>query len=291
MTAQPLTRLVVSYNSAEVLPWQAENCPPLPTVVVDNASRDGTAEVAERLGLRVLRMPANFGYGRAIMAGLAQVDSEFALILNPDACVDAAGVAALLEAARRYPGCDLFVPRIVDGDGRETYRVETSFEPRQRDREPPTGEACIPVISGAAMFVRVAPFVAFGGFDPAIFLYFEEDELCFRYRAARRPIVYVPSATVTHLRDSSSSSDGGTSRLKDMSFGWSLAYVMKRHGGGSRWLALVRMAAKLPVYLVSGRWQRLQRQRGRIAGFVGALRGRSAPFMPDEAPPGDSDAA
>jgi len=280
--SERLTRLVVAYNSAGALGWQAANSAPLPTLVVDNASSDDTVRTAERLGHRVLPLAANIGFGRGIMAGLAAIESEFALVLNPDAAADEAAVEALLETAERYQECDLFVPRIVDEDGTVFFRCETSFEPRQRHREPPDGEACVPVISGAAFMVRVAPFRAFGGFDPKIFLYFEEDELCFRYRAARRPIVYVPSASVLHLRDRSSEPSEKTSTIKDVSFGWSLAYVMGRHGTGSRLATLLSMAAKVPVYLFAGRTGRLRRQRGRIAGFLAALRGRPAPFMPPE---------
>jgi hypothetical protein len=40
------------------------------------------------------------------------------------------------------------------------------------------------------------------------------------------------------------------------------------------------MAAKLPVYLVSGRWRRLRRQTLRLRGMIRALRGRPAPFRP-----------
>ncbi|WP_051630671.1 glycosyltransferase [Afifella pfennigii] len=279
-TEGEVTRLVVAYNSAEALAWQTANSAPLPTLLVDNASADDTLARARRLGLRTLALPANIGFGRAVMAGLAEVESEFALIVNPDAAADAAAVAALLEAARRYPECDLFVPRIVDEEGAVFFRCETCFEPRQRHREPPQGDACVPVISGAAMLVRVAPFRAFGGFDPNIFLYFEEDELCFRYRAARRPIIYVPEAGILHLRDGSSQPDRGTSRLKDVSFGWSLAYVMGRHGRGSRGAVLAAMAGKIPAYLLFGRWGRARRQWRRVAGFLAALRGRPAPFMP-----------
>ncbi|MBZ8132743.1 glycosyltransferase [Afifella sp. IM 167] len=280
--SERLTLLVVAYNSAEALRWQAAHCAPLPTLIVDNASADDTVRTAEELGHKVLPLDANIGFGRGIMAGLAETESEFALILNPDAAIDAASLAELLAAADRYRDCDLFVPRIVDEEGVVFFRYETSFEPRQRHRAPPEGEACVPVISGAAMLVRVSPFRAFGGFDPKIFLYFEEDELCFRYRAARRPMVYVPSAAVLHLRDKSSEPSTTTSAIKDVSFGWSLAYVMGRHGRGSRPATLLGMAVKMPLYLLSGRSERFKRQKGRIAGFLTALRGRPAPFMPPE---------
>ncbi len=280
--ASDITRVVVGFNSADMLRWQAEGSLALPSLVVDNASRDDTEAVARGLGYRVLRLGENQGFGRAVMEGLRAVDTELALVINPDARIDRKGVMALIAAARTYPDCDLFVPRIVDEQGAVFFRHESSLEPRLARRDVPKGTACIPMISGAAMLIRVRPFLAFGGFDPEIFLYFEDDDLALRYRAARRPIIYVPEAVSLHLGDRSSTVDRQANRVKDVSFGWSRAYVMRKHGRGNRAVCLAAMLGKLPVYVVSLRTQRLRRQIGRIRGFISAMAGRRAPFLPDK---------
>ncbi len=276
---EELTRVVVAYNSGEVLRWQAEQSAALPTLLVDNASADDTAEIARGLGYELRRLPANEGFGRGVMAGLREVRTDLALVVNPDVAVDGAAIEALLAAARAFPECDLFVPKLLDERGAVFFRHESSLERRRARREVPEGLACIPMISGAAMLIRVAPFLAFGGFDPAIFLYFEDDDLALRYRAARRPIIFVPEARVLHLGDRSSGGDPRASRIKDVSFGWSRAYLMQKHGRGSRGVCLVGMIAKVPVYAVAGRGQRLRRQIGRIRGFLRALSGAEAPFF------------
>lgn len=273
-----LTRVVVAYNSGDVLRWQAERSLALPTVLVDNASADDTREIAGALGHQVIAQGSNLGFGRGVMAGLKAAGSELALVVNPDVAVDAAAVAELLAAAERFPECDLFVPKLVDEAGEVFFRHESSLEPRLARRDVPEGLACIPMISGAAMLIRVRPFLEFGGFDPAIFLYFEDDDLALRYRAARRPIIYVPAAEVLHLGDRSSAPDPGASRIKDLSFGWSRAYLMAKHRRGRRGLCLAGMIAKLPIYAVAFRGQRLRRQWGRIRGFLRALGGGGAPF-------------
>jgi GT2 family glycosyltransferase len=282
LDADTVTRVIVAYNSAEALSWQAQHGAALRTLIVDNASVDDTARRARGLGYGVLAMAENQGFGRGVMAGLRALDTEFALVINPDAALPEEGVAALLEAARSYPDCDLFVPRLLDSQGAVFFRHESSLEPRNQPRPVPDGVTCVPMISGAVMLVRVRPFLAFGGFDPAIFLYFEDDDLALRYRAARRPILYVPQATALHLGDSSSGADTPASRVKDISFGWSRAYLMRKHGRGRRGLRLAAMIGKLMVYGVSGRIARLQRQIGRIQGFWACLGGLPAPFLPVE---------
>ncbi|MGF1501181.1 MAG: glycosyltransferase [Paracoccaceae bacterium] len=281
-----ITRLIVTYNSAAVLPWQAEHSARLPCLVVDNASRDDTPRVAERLGYRVLCLGANHGFGRGVMAGLGAVETEYALVLNPDAAIGEIGVARLLTVAERHRSADLFLPRVVDSQGNVHFRHDTSIEPRDPGRHVPDGTACIAMVSGAVMLIRVRPFLDFGGFDPAIFLYFEDDDLALRYRAARRPMIFVPEAEALHLGDQSSGNDEGANRVKDISFGWSRAYLMRKHRRGRPLFCLLGMLAKWPVYLISGRFQRLRRQTGRIFGFWTAVRGRPAPFLPASEPDG-----
>lgn len=276
-----VTRVVVGYNSASVLRWQAETGPDLPTVLVDNASTDDTASVGRELGHRVLSLEENEGFGRGVMAGLRAVETELALVINPDAAITGSSLRALLDAAEAFPSCDLFVPRLVDATGAIFYRHESSLESKPGRRDVPEGLACIPMISGAAMLVRVRPFLSFGGFDPAIFLYFEDDDLALRYRAARRPIVFVPEASALHLGDRSSEGEIGANRIKDVSFGWSRAYLMEKHQSGSRVLLLAGMLAKLPVYAFGMRFQRVRRQLGRIRGFLQAMAGRPAPYLPE----------
>lgn len=71
-------------------------------LVVDNDSRDGTAEVLrERAtaagdGLRVIRLRRNAGFAGGAHAGLAAVGTPFAVLLNDDAVADHGFLAAVL---------------------------------------------------------------------------------------------------------------------------------------------------------------------------------------------------
>lgn len=227
-----IARLLVAYNSASALrEYAASALPGVDTLVVDNASSDDTCAAAEALGFRVLRLERNIGFGGAIMRGLSTLEHEFVFIANPDVKAEAGAVSILIDAARRYPEADIFVPAIRNDDGGLFFRYESQFEPRARHRKPPEGEACIRTISGAALLVRRAAFVE-NGFDPGIFLYFEDDDLSLRYAKAHRPMVYIPRAEVGHAANKSSSPSRRTDRLKNLAFGWSWGYVMHKHGMG-----------------------------------------------------------
>jgi len=89
----PYDVIVVTWDHAETLPACLRavaglSPPPARVVVVDNASRDGSAEVAERLGgdlpLTLVREKTNTGFAAAANRALAHGASPWVLLLNPD---------------------------------------------------------------------------------------------------------------------------------------------------------------------------------------------------------------
>jgi len=65
-------------------------------VVVDNASSDGTAEVARRQGARVVHEPRP-GYGAAVHAGVVAATTEFVAVMDGDGSFDPGELDTLLE--------------------------------------------------------------------------------------------------------------------------------------------------------------------------------------------------
>lgn len=65
-------------------------------VVVDNGSRDGTAEVARSLGATVVTEPQP-GYGAAVHAGLEAATADFVAVIDGDGSMDPAELVPLLE--------------------------------------------------------------------------------------------------------------------------------------------------------------------------------------------------
>src|SRR5690606_32860013 len=67
-------------------------------LVVDDGSRDGTAEEARRRGARVVSLPHNAGKGQALMEGLRRVRAEAVGLVDADLEESAVRVAPLLTA-------------------------------------------------------------------------------------------------------------------------------------------------------------------------------------------------
>lgn len=271
-------RLIVGFNSAAALDYSYLAPDIARTLLVDNNSTDDTCDKARRLGYDVLEMGANSGYSRAINAGLRHLATPFVLIVNPDLKLAADAIAELLAAAERYPDTDVLVPRLLTPKGKEFFRFETRFEPRADYRVPPSGDACISAVSGAALLVRRERFLAAGGFDENIFLYFEDDDLALRYRREKRPIVYVHAASAKHLGNASSVTDAKMTRLKNESLGWGWAYAMRKHGRGSPIAGYFSIFAKMIGHAATLKRTKLQRDLAHLKGYRAGRRGKPAPF-------------
>src|SRR5580692_6886136 len=77
----------------------------LETVVVDNASRDGSVERLRAAcpAVKVLEMGANRGFAAGVNAGFRESRAEFVILLNPDTEVRSGALQALVACLRTRP--------------------------------------------------------------------------------------------------------------------------------------------------------------------------------------------
>jgi hypothetical protein len=190
------------------------------TVVVDNASTDGTvAEIAD-LPVDVLALTENNGFGAGCNAGWRRGDAPYVLFLNPDASIDEESLERLTAVLAAEPAVGLVGPRILDADGslafsqrrfprlRSTYAralfLHRAFrhagwaDELVRDPDAYETPASPDWVSGACMAARRSVLEEVGGFDERFFLYCEDKDLCRRMREAGYDIRYEPGATVRH---------------------------------------------------------------------------------------------
>lgn len=201
-TLERVTVLIVTYNSAHCIGTLASGLAGLPhVIVVDNASSDDTCEqVKQRLpGAQLVSMPANKGYGVANNAGLAAVQTDYALLLNPDCVIDAGQIAALVQQALTWPDATLLVPQLTDASG----RLQVNYSWPRGFWKPKTGAATGPANVGyacaAVMLVHMANVSRVGHFDPLFFLYYEDEDWCLRVFKAHGQIMVLPAIRITHL--------------------------------------------------------------------------------------------
>ena len=99
---------------------------PSETIVVDNASTDGSAAVVAGFpAVRLLQLEKNVGFSAGNNAGIRATSGRFVLLLNNDTVVAAGAIDRLLARLAADPAAAAAGPRLVDGDG----VAELSFGP------------------------------------------------------------------------------------------------------------------------------------------------------------------
>jgi N-acetylglucosaminyl-diphospho-decaprenol L-rhamnosyltransferase len=196
-----MTVVVVTFNSAHCLSDLGRHLAACPHIImVDNGSDDGCAQLAltHLPQAQVIASPINLGFGAANNRALAQVQTPFALLLNPDCEITPQAIAQLLHTAHQWPKAAIVAPQLLQANGvheinyRWPHLLWHSRGPAVTD-----GPACVGFVCGAAMLLRMNSFDD-QFFDEQFFLYYEDDDLCTRLFNQRRAMVIDPTATATH---------------------------------------------------------------------------------------------
>jgi GT2 family glycosyltransferase len=294
-----ISAVVVTYESASCvercLASLGEHLSTAEIVVVDNASKDASAQNARAAGARVIELPRNEGFGRACNAGVAAAAGEHVLLVNPDVTLVSVVQEVLEDLLERRP-FGLAAGRLVDAAGaprRERRLPEPSFladllthtvgmlRPRGlRLRVRPSRDSSDGWASAALLLAARDEFQRLGGFDPRFFMYYEDRDLCARYRTERLPLRATDAVVGVHV--GGGSSDGDPLRVAPL--GWAflswLEYMSIHRGeraahvaavGG--WGALRMIDAALSAAAALGpRAGRVARKRRQVESLVAFLR-------------------
>jgi GT2 family glycosyltransferase len=174
---------------------------PHSTLVLDNASDDGTAErIAQQ---RVLRLSRNRGYAGGIAAALKQVRTPYVAWLNDDAEPAPTWLAELEDTLDADPGSGAAGAVLTDRDGRViSAGVRLTEDGHGQDADTPTPGVF--GFCGGAALLRTDALRAVGGVPAGFFCYYEDTDTAWRLRLAGWQIRTVTEATATHRHGASS---------------------------------------------------------------------------------------
>jgi GT2 family glycosyltransferase len=223
--APVMSIVILTWNSRALLTACLAALPaataPLPTevIVVDNGSRDGTAEMlAGRADVVTITNPTNRGVAPGRNQGLARARGELVALLDVDTVPAPGSFATLAARLRAVPGVGLVGPKLVDPDGALQYscrrfptlvdkllrRLPAGFgrgvvddvELRWWDH---AGVREVDYVIGACQLIRRSALDEVGLLDEHIFYGPEDVDLCLRMHRAGWRVEYVPEAVVMHL--------------------------------------------------------------------------------------------
>lgn len=222
-TSQLLDDCLASLAAATIAPYAIE------TIVVDNASRDGSQAMvcAQYPDVILVENEENVGFSTANNIGVKRSSGAYVLFLNSDTRVDERALIEPLDYLQNNPqaGAITVYLEYPNGDrdpdnhrgfptpwnaichfsGLSKLRPQSPrftgyFESTMDMRE----THAVDVIAGSFMMMPRTVFDELGGWDEQYFFYGEDIDFCYRIRQADYAIIYYPHVRVIHYKGASS---------------------------------------------------------------------------------------
>ena len=261
-----LSVVIVNYNTREPLrrcltSLQTERGRlDVEVIVVDNGSRDGSAEMvrADFPDVHLIEPGRNTWFTGGNNLGLAAATGDYVLILNPDTVLHSGTLPAMVAYLRERPQVGAVACRQVFPNG-QTIRncsrapryldlllgytlLGTLLAPWRKRRQARMWYAdwdrlstrAVEVIPDSSLMAPRALLQELGGFDEAFKLYFTEDDLCLRVWAEGRVVHFLAEVTLQHEEHASVSQ---VQRLASQAyFDDLIVYARKYYGRTAAWL-------------------------------------------------------
>lgn len=236
-----VTVIVLNWNGVAYLrdclgALRALDYPDYRLLVVDNASTDGSvALLQQEFGeAPLLCNERNQGFAAGNNSALRQVETAFAVLVNPDVVVPPYWLKALLQPMLDDERVGVAGGKLAYPDGTLQFaggeiHPPQAFPSHAGLREQDAGQhdtlRDVTYVVGAGMALRTGMLRQVGLLDEGYFLYYEDADLCVRAKRAGYRVVYVPQAAAVHVESST------TDRRSD--FYWQQMFA-------SRWRFLLK---------------------------------------------------
>jgi GT2 family glycosyltransferase/glycosyltransferase involved in cell wall biosynthesis len=172
-------------------------------ILVDNASRDGTAQFAGSIpNLRVLAQKSNLGFAAGNNAGIAAARGENVILLNNDTVVPPPWLERFARHVEAIPNLGVLGPSTNTESGQ---RLPASYQGAGElfafNEALPAGSwELARKISGLCMVLPRAALDRVGTLDPEFGIgYFEDDDLCLRMEDAGFVLAWAKDVHVHHF--------------------------------------------------------------------------------------------
>ena len=245
-----LTVILIAFNSADWLPSclgaLAAAAPDAPIVVVDNASTDGSAQIARRCSptAAIIQASTNLGFAGAANLGAKASQTDLVVLMNPDVTVGPTTLSSLAVSFGARPEAGIIGARLLYPDGKMlqhaggeiTYPL--ALASHHGFGEPDAGQHSIArevgYVTGALMGIRRSVLLGLDGLDEGFYpAYFEEADFCTRARLAGWQVLYDPSVVALHHESATTGRD--SSAYFHLYHRGRIRYVLKHYTPHQLW--------------------------------------------------------
>lgn len=221
--------LIVHYNTPGLLKQTLKGLFAFPSkascevIVIDNNPRCRVFEMlaSDFPQVRVHVSEQNIGFGRGMNVAMKMARGRYFFVFNPDMVVRGGECDQLLAFMEAHKDVGIVGPKLLCPDGTLQYSCYEFMQPktvlfrripgldrfrfvkRHIDQYLMRDWAHdhvrdVDYLLGASLFVRRAAAEEVGGFDPAYFVYFEDQDWCRRFWEKGWRVVYEPGCELIH---------------------------------------------------------------------------------------------
>jgi GT2 family glycosyltransferase len=290
ISRQNLSIIIVTFMSEEVIDNCIKSIPnDIKIVIVDNSNNSIFKTNIENKykNVQCISSPENLGMGKGNNLGLKNINTDFALILNPDVILEKDTINEIINASKDLQSFAILAP-ISNKKNYPNYKLYEKKDFIKNTIAP----FKVKSVDGYALILnlkRLNKLESFRGnnyFDENFFLYLENDDLCKRIVDNNENIYVVPKSKINHLGASAVNRkfEYQIELLRNWHWIWSKFYYNKKHHG-----FLIALFGGLPTFLsaiIKSLFYSLLNKRKRdiyyhrVSGYWNALLGRKSNFRP-----------
>ena len=214
--------VILNYNGAGMLrrflPSVIEYSPEASIYVADNGSSDESCDVVrnEFPAVKLMVLDHNHGFAEGYNRALAQVDEEYAVLLNSDVEVTRGWLSPMTQFLDSNPEVAACQPKLLSFKQKDFFEYAGAaggfidkwgytfcrgriFNTVERDSGQYDDTTDVFWATGAALMIRNEVYKNNGGLDGRFFAHMEENDLCWRLRSRGYRIACVPQSHVYHV--------------------------------------------------------------------------------------------
>lgn len=226
--------IIVNWNTRDLLQqaleslYQETHDITFETIVIDNASRDGTTDYIQKewQQVKIIALHENLGFGVANNIGFKESSGRYILVLNSDTIVLPSTLSGMVGFLDTHPKAGCVGCRHLNPDGTlqgsmdsfpslfkdflcfsDMYRIPV-LQPFLQKKYPYWSnhdKICkVDWVNGSCMMVRCEVIEEVGGFDNGCFMYAEELDWCYRMKNAGWEVFFTPESEIIHIGGQSS---------------------------------------------------------------------------------------
>ena len=210
-----ITIIIVAYNSTNLIFECLKNLVNFNIIIVDNKNDKKIIDrLKEYKNVLIITKNNNLGFGNAINFAFEHVTTEYFLILNPDIIISEESILKINNTIDKYNDCAIAAPiNIPDEDSFGIFPEKRGFYKKNENKifsekniklQEPDGEICVDVSKGCALLIRSEHFKKVKGFSKEYFLFWEEIDICRKFRKEGFSVIVNPKSIAKHDQGNSS---------------------------------------------------------------------------------------